>query len=98
MIAFDRIMTEPGWDKDAQSSALKQELNNFDFIFMLEVFQTIFGHTELLFQVLQSKALDIRKCDERVNSTLNALRATQSSETFNWLYENTVETVGAPNQ
>ncbi|XP_056132817.1 sodium/iodide cotransporter [Lampris incognitus] len=48
--------------------------------------------------VLQSKALDIRKCDERVNSTLIALRATRSSEIFNRLYKKTVQTVGIPNQ
>lgn len=52
---------------------------------MLEVFQTISGLTELLFQVLQSKVLVITKCDERLNSTPNALRATRSSVTFNRL-------------
>lgn len=33
IIAFDRIGTEPGWDKDAiaQSSALKHKLNNLLF-------------------------------------------------------------------
>lgn len=98
IIVFDRIMTEPGWDKDAiaQSSALKSKLNDFEFVFMLEVFKTIFGLTEPLFQILQSKTLDIRKCDERINSTLDALRATRSNGTFQELYEKTVQTVGMP--
>ena len=98
--ALDRITTEPGWDKDAiaQSSALRQKLDDFDFMFMLEVFKTIFGLTEPLFQVLQSRALDIRKCEERVNGTLNALKATRSTETFNQLNEETVQAVGMPNQ
>ncbi|KAK1897722.1 Nuclear envelope integral membrane protein 1 [Dissostichus eleginoides] len=36
-IAFDKIMTEPGWDKEtiAQSAALKQKLEDFDFTFQL---------------------------------------------------------------
>ncbi len=89
IITFDQIATEPGWNKDAtaQSSILKQKLKLNDFIFTLEVFQTIFGLTVPLLQVLLSKTLDIRKCDERVNSTPNALRATQSCETFNRPYE-----------
>ncbi|XP_074521341.1 zinc finger MYM-type protein 1-like [Halichoeres trimaculatus] len=89
--ALDRITAEPGWDKDAiaQSSALRQKLDDFDFMFMLGVFKTIFGLTEPLFQVLQSRALAIRKCEERVNGTLTALKATRSTETFNQLYEET---------
>ncbi|KAJ3595597.1 hypothetical protein NHX12_004900 [Muraenolepis orangiensis] len=49
-------MTEPGWDKEtiAQSASLKQKLEDFDFTFLLGVFQFIFGLTEPLFQVLQS--------------------------------------------
>ncbi|XP_074521239.1 zinc finger MYM-type protein 1-like [Halichoeres trimaculatus] len=98
--ALDRITAEPGWDKDAiaQSSALRQKLDDFDFMFMLGVFKTIFGLTEPLFQVLQSRALAIRKCEERVNGTLTALKATRSTETFNQLYEETVQAVGMPNQ
>ena len=38
-IAFDKKMTEPGWDKEtiAQSASLKQNLEDFDFTFLLEV-------------------------------------------------------------
>ncbi|KAK5863147.1 hypothetical protein PBY51_000198 [Eleginops maclovinus] len=58
----------------------------------------MFGLTEPLFQILQSKTLDIRQCDERVTGTLNALKALRSTETFSRLYENTVQTVGIPNE
>ncbi|KAJ4939229.1 hypothetical protein JOQ06_028685, partial [Pogonophryne albipinna] len=36
-IAFDKIMTEPGWDKEtiAQSASLKQKLEDFDFTILL---------------------------------------------------------------
>lgn len=97
-VAFDRIMTEPGWDKDtlAQSVALKQKLEDFDFSFLLGVFQSIFGLTEPLFQVLQSKTVDIKKCQDRINSTISALKATRTSETFTGIYEETVQAVGEP--
>ena len=44
-VAFDRIMTEPGWDKHttAKSGALKHKLEDFDFSFLLRVFRSIFG-------------------------------------------------------
>lgn len=61
-VAFDKIMTELGWDKEttAESASLKQKLQDFDFTFLLGVFQAaIFGLTEPLFQVLKSKMVDI---------------------------------------
>ncbi|KAJ3594678.1 hypothetical protein NHX12_003985 [Muraenolepis orangiensis] len=42
----------------------------------------IFGLTEPLFQVLQSKTVDIKKCQDRIMSTLSALKATRTDETF----------------
>ncbi|KAJ3602532.1 hypothetical protein NHX12_030285 [Muraenolepis orangiensis] len=97
-IAFDKIMTEPGWDKEtiAQSASLKQKLEDFDFTFLLGVFQFIFGLTEPLFQVLQSKTVDIKKCQDRIMSTLSALKATRTDETFSRIYDETVKAVGEP--
>lgn len=55
-MAFHKIMTEMGWDKEtiAQSAALRQKLDDLDFTSLLVVFQSIFRLTETLFQVLQS--------------------------------------------
>ncbi|KAK5918286.1 hypothetical protein CgunFtcFv8_003063 [Champsocephalus gunnari] len=91
-------MTEPGWDKEtiAQSASLKQKLEDFDFTFLLGVFQSIFGLTEPLFQVLQSKTADIKKCQDRIMSTLSALKATRTDETFSRIYDDTVKAVGDP--
>ena len=95
-VAFDRIMTEPGWDKYtiAQSAALKQKLEDFYFSFLLGVFRSIFGLTVPLFQVLQSKMADIKKCQDRINSTISALNATRTGETFTGIHEETVQAVG----
>ena len=69
-VAFDKMTTELGWDKEtfAQSAALKKKLEDFDFTLLLGVFQSIFGLTEPLFQVLQIKT-DIKKCQDRIKST-----------------------------
>ncbi|KAJ3583553.1 hypothetical protein NHX12_016917 [Muraenolepis orangiensis] len=97
-IAFDKIMTEPGWDKEtiAQSASLKQKLEDFEFTFLLGVFQFIFGLTEPLFQVLQSKTVDIKKCQDRIMSTLSALKATRTDEAFSRIYDETGTAVGEP--
>ncbi|CAL8239635.1 unnamed protein product [Gadus morhua 'NCC'] len=70
-VAFDKMTTELGWDKEtfAQSAALKKKLEDFDFTLLLGVFQSIFGLTEPLFQVLQIKTVDIKKCQDRIKST-----------------------------
>ncbi|KAJ3590169.1 hypothetical protein NHX12_008123 [Muraenolepis orangiensis] len=91
-------MTEPGGEKEtiAQSASLKQKLEDFDFTFLLGVFQFIFGLTEPLFQVLQSKTVDIKKCQDRIMSTLSALKATRTDETFSRIYDETGKAVGEP--
>ncbi|KAJ3581794.1 hypothetical protein NHX12_016228 [Muraenolepis orangiensis] len=91
-------MTEPGWDKEtiAQSASLKQKLEDFEFTFLLGVFQFIFGLTEPLFQVLQSKTVDIKKCQDRIMSTLSALKATRTDEAFSRIYDETGTAVGEP--
>ena len=97
-VAFDKMTTEPGWDKEtvAQSSALKKILEDFDFTLLLGVFQSIFGLTEPLFQVLQSKTVDIKKCQDRIKSTISALKATRTDETFTGIYDEAVKAVGEP--
>lgn len=83
-VAFDRRMAEPGWDKETitQSAALKQKLEDFDFTFLLRVFLSISVLLEPLFQLLQSKTVDIRKCQDHIKSTISALKATRTDETF----------------
>ncbi|KAJ4930093.1 hypothetical protein JOQ06_019106 [Pogonophryne albipinna] len=58
--------------------------------------QSIFSLTEPLFQVLQSKTMDIKKCQDRIMSTLSALKATRTDETFSRIYDETVKAVGDP--
>uniref|UniRef100_A0A671PJX7 DUF4371 domain-containing protein n=1 Tax=Sinocyclocheilus anshuiensis TaxID=1608454 RepID=A0A671PJX7_9TELE len=95
-IVFDRIMMEPGWDNDAiaQAMALKQKLQDFKFMFLLDVFRAIFGHTDVLFQVLQARSLDLRRSFDYIDSTLKSLKALRTDKTFQEVYDNTVRAVG----
>ncbi|KAF3842791.1 hypothetical protein F7725_001640 [Dissostichus mawsoni] len=80
----------------AQSAAFKQKLEDFDLTFLLGVYQSIFSLAEPLFQVLQSNTVDIKKCHDRIMSTLNALKATRTDETFSGIYDEIVQAVGEP--
>ncbi|CAB1320945.1 unnamed protein product, partial [Coregonus sp. 'balchen'] len=64
------------------------------FTFLLGVFKAIFGLTELLFQALQSKSLDVRHYCVWVDSTLNALKAIRSDAKFQRIYDNTIQIDG----
>ncbi|KAL2093150.1 hypothetical protein ACEWY4_010462 [Coilia grayii] len=98
IVAFGRIMVEPGWDRETivLSAALKQRLEDFDFCFLLGVFQIIFGLTEPLFQVLQNRTVDIKKCQERIRGTLSAIKSLHTDEKFSGVYDDTVQVVGEP--
>lgn len=95
-VAFDRIIHERGWDNDsiAQSTALKNKLHDFKFIFLLNVFTAVFSHTEILFQILQSKSLDLRKSFDRINATIDVMKTMRSDTTFQSIYDDTVQSVG----
>ncbi|XP_063065702.1 zinc finger MYM-type protein 1-like [Engraulis encrasicolus] len=99
MAAFDRIMVEPGWDKEtiALSMALKHRLEDFDFCFLIGVFQTIFSVTEPLLQVLQSMwTVDIKRCQECVKDKLGVIASLRTDESFSGLYDKAVQLVGEP--
>lgn len=96
-IVFERIMTEPGWDNDAiaQAIALKQKLQDFKFMFLLNVFRAIFGHTDvLLMLVLQARLLDLRRSFDYIDLTLKSLKLLRTDKTFQEVYDNTVRAVG----
>lgn len=86
-IVFDRIITEPGWDNDAiaQAMALKQKLQDFKFMFLLDVFRAIFGHTNVLIYVLQARSLDLRRLFDYIDATLNSLKALRTDTTLSVL-------------
>ena len=58
------IENSENWDNDTDVKAqgLKSFLQNFQTIFLLEVFSKIFGYTDVLYNVLQTKVYDVLYC------------------------------------
>ena len=63
------------WDPDTIVSAqgFLNFIQNYQTKFLLKVFSSIFCFTDVLFNILQNKHLDILFCLEKVNSTKNAI-------------------------
>lgn len=95
-ITFNKIMTEPGWDKEtiAQSMALKEKLEDFDFTFLFRIFQSIFGLTE------PSRFCKVRRCtlkNAKIGSrSLSVLSKPQEQMRCSVAYDETVQAVGEP--
>ncbi|KAF4530334.1 hypothetical protein B566_EDAN018430 [Ephemera danica] len=53
-------------------------LNEFRFNFLLQLFSTIFAHTDKLYETLQKKGLELNVCITRLNETREFLLANQN--------------------
>ena len=68
---FKDILDSPqSWDDATVDAAggYVSKLKSAEFMFLLEVFQNIFPHTELLFNILQTRRFDISYCNARVDN------------------------------
>ena len=68
---FKDILDSPqSWDDATVDAAggYISKLKSAEFMFLLEVFQNIFPHTELLFNILQTRRFDISYCNARVDN------------------------------
>uniref|UniRef100_H3ALD6 DUF4371 domain-containing protein n=1 Tax=Latimeria chalumnae TaxID=7897 RepID=H3ALD6_LATCH len=66
-----------GWDHltIGQTQGYLQMLSNFEFNFLLVVFSEIFHFTDVLYDILQTKAMDIALCIEEVQQTKDNIAA-----------------------
>nr|CAI5866245.1 unnamed protein product [Callosobruchus analis] len=75
---FEFILESEDFFNDNQTLreayGLRQLLLDSNFIFFLKVFKKIFGHTDVVFQILQNKSTDITYSKTRINSLINQLK------------------------
>lgn len=85
---FDYLIETPVHrDHDTYSLALayKGFLTNFRNVFLLKVFSNLFGHTDVLYNILQTKSLDILYSYQKVQDTQAALA--EEREKFDSVWE-----------
>ena len=70
------------------------KLDNFEFCFLLSTFHNILDHSDVLFGVLQNKALDVNFCLRRVDEFCDTIERERGR--FDLIYDSTVSLTGVP--
>ncbi|XP_068160098.1 zinc finger MYM-type protein 1-like [Antennarius striatus] len=94
---FDHILEHhDAYDEDTVLSAdgFHARLGDFEFCFLLNTFNGIFEHADVLFATLQTKMLDVQFCLTRVQEFCHSVE--QEKRNFSDIYEETVRISGVP--
>lgn len=74
---FQHIITESSadWDTDTvvKAQGFKNFLQDFQTIILLEIFSKLFGYTDVLYNVLQSKVFDVLYCCKKIKEVSQQL-------------------------
>ena len=84
------------YDADTALSAdgFITRLDDFEFCFLLNTFNGLFEHADVLFGILQNKTLDVQFCMARVNEFCD--RVEQTKAKFDEMYDEAVKMSGGP--
>lgn len=87
--AFELIMNDKLSDKKSiqLSKGFLNDMNSFEFTFLAVVFNDIFSLTDVLFDVLQKKSLDITYCISKIKSTCAVINNKRNDQYFSELFE-----------
>ena len=94
---FEEIVEHPeNWDKDAILSAggFLNFLTDFSTIFLLNTFNVIFAHTDILYNILQNKYFEINYCVDKINEIKQII--SNFREEFTTVFEKTIINTGLP--
>ena len=94
---FEHVTESQNFDQKSINEALGflLALSSFDFNFLLLIFAVIFPFTEYLFNIFQSKFMDILFCSGEVQNTLTKLEELRANK-FNETWNVTVNKCGQP--
>lgn len=67
------------------------DMNNFEFTFLAVVFHDIFCLTDILFDVLQKRSLDVNYCISKVRTTCDMLRNKRNEQYFSVIFQKASE-------
>ncbi|KAL0968773.1 hypothetical protein UPYG_G00271580 [Umbra pygmaea] len=94
---FDHILDHHDeYDEDAVRVAdgYNAHLDDFEFCFLLSTFHGIFEYSDVVFRILQNKALDVQFCLGRIEECCETIERVRGQ--FGEIYESTVNETGAP--
>lgn len=92
----DLYLGDSDWDGDTCTTArgLHGFLLEFETIFLLKVFASIFSFTDVLYSVLQHKDLDAIECMKNVRHCRNEIEKLKSANHFECVYNSSIDVHG----
>lgn len=71
-------------------------LQDFEFVFLLYVFNSLFERTEILFEYLQNQSYDIKFCSEKIKNTKNFIQNCRTHEKFEEIFNEVANIIQQP--
>ncbi|KAG2468769.1 GNPAT acyltransferase, partial [Polypterus senegalus] len=84
---FDKITQDESMD-DNTLDAVKgfMKLEDFEFLFMLYTYEQIFSEKDVVFDIVQQRAMDVLYCKKRIGSLFAFVKEKRSEEAYQAVY------------
>ncbi|CAM4610480.1 unnamed protein product [Leuciscus chuanchicus] len=95
---FENIIADTTMDDDTLDCAkgFVRKLEDFEFVFMLYTYEQIFSETDVVFDIVQQRAMDVLYCKKRIESLLAFVKEKSSEGAFQAVYAKTADLTSDP--
>ncbi len=95
---FDNIIADTTMDDDTLDCAkgFVRKLEDFEFVFMLYTYEQIFSETDVVFDIVQQRAMDVLYCKKRIESLLAFVKEKRSEGAFQAVYAKAADLTSDP--
>ncbi|CAM4569059.1 unnamed protein product [Leuciscus chuanchicus] len=95
---FENIIADTTMDDDTLDCAkgFVRKLEDFEFVFMLYTYEQIFSETDVVFDIVQQRAMDVLYCKKRIESLLAFVKEKRSEGAFQAVYAKTADLTSDP--
>ncbi|XP_039602238.1 cilia- and flagella-associated protein 47-like [Polypterus senegalus] len=85
---FDKITQDESMDDDTLVAAkgFIMKLEDFEFVLMLYTYEQIFSETDVVFDIVQQRTMDVLYCKKRIGSLLAFVKEKRSDEAYQAVY------------
>uniref|UniRef100_A0A9J7XFA7 DUF4371 domain-containing protein n=1 Tax=Cyprinus carpio carpio TaxID=630221 RepID=A0A9J7XFA7_CYPCA len=95
---FENIIADTTMDDDTLDCAkgFVRKLEDFEFVFMLYTYEQIFSETDVVFDIVQQRAMDVLYCKNRIESLLAFVKEKRSEGAFQAIYAKIADLTSDP--
>ena len=95
---FDNIIADATMDDDTLDCAkgFVRKLDDFEFVFMLYTYEQIFSETDVVFDIVQQRTMDVLYCTKIIESVLAFVKEKRSEWAFQAVYAKAADLTSDP--